>query len=294
MEVVATRTGFMRKARLEKAIHSLMGVLEGVALDGVLNPDEVSFLRMWTREHLEFADLHPINEILPPLMHALEDGVVDNEEQQDLLWLCRRLSGCSFYDEITVDLQRFHGVLAGVIADTVISKAELEALRDWMEDHPHLLCRWPFDEVGSLIHDVLLDGVVTPAEHKTLLSFFANFLAIGDDVTITSPYAAYPNIGLAGVCAVAPDIQLQGRTFCLTGSFTRHKKAEIGMLIERRQGGWTDSLSKSIHYLVVGGKGNPNWAYACYGRKVERAMEYRQAGGTILIVHEVDLLDALQ
>ena len=109
MEAVAARTGFMRKARLERAIHSLMGVLEGVALDGVLNPDEVSFLRMWTREHLEFADLHPINEILTPLMHALEDGVVDHEEQQDLLWLCRRLSGRSFYDEVTVDLQRFHG-----------------------------------------------------------------------------------------------------------------------------------------------------------------------------------------
>lgn len=41
-------------------------------------------------------------------------------------------------------------------------------------------------------------------------------------------------------------------------------------------------------------KGNPCWAYACYGRKIEKAMELRKKGAQILIVHEADFLDITQ
>lgn len=45
-------------------------------------------------------------------------------------------------------------------------------------------------------------------------------------------------------------------------------------------------------FLVVGADGNPCWAFACYGRKVEMAIDYRKQGCKLLIVHENDFWDA--
>ncbi len=49
-----------------------------------------------------------------------------------------------------------------------------------------------------------------------------------------------------------------------------------------------------MNHLVVGGDGNPCCSYACYGRKVEKAIELRKTGAEIVIVHEFDLHDAIE
>ena len=53
------------------------------------------------------------------------------------------------------------------------------------------------------------------------------------------------------------------------------------------------SVTKQVTYLVIGADGNPCWAYACYGRKVEKAVELRKQGIRILIIHENDFHDAV-
>lgn len=52
-------------------------------------------------------------------------------------------------------------------------------------------------------------------------------------------------------------------------------------------------VSSHVDYLVIGADGNPCWAYACYGRKVEKAVQLRKKGGRILLVHENDFHDAV-
>lgn len=48
-----------------------------------------------------------------------------------------------------------------------------------------------------------------------------------------------------------------------------------------------------LNYLVIGAEGNPCWAFACYGRKVEKAVELRKKGVRVVIVHENDFHDAV-
>jgi NAD-dependent DNA ligase len=50
----------------------------------------------------------------------------------------------------------------------------------------------------------------------------------------------------------------------------------------------TDSVSKKTDYLIVGDNGNPAWAFSCYGRKVEKALQMRKEGHTIVMIHEFD------
>jgi len=52
-------------------------------------------------------------------------------------------------------------------------------------------------------------------------------------------------------------------------------------------------VTRRVNYLVVGADGNPCWAYACYGRKVEKTVALRKKGSAILIVHENDVHDAI-
>ena len=59
-------------------------------------------------------------------------------------------------------------------------------------------------------------------------------------------------------------------------------------------GGMVQSaVNRKTNYLIVGTAGNPCWAYACYGRKIEEAMQLRKEGVNVVIVNETDFWDAV-
>jgi hypothetical protein len=50
---------FTSRAQLEKSVNSLLGLIEGIAIDSFINPSEVSFLNLWLDEHADLRDRHP-------------------------------------------------------------------------------------------------------------------------------------------------------------------------------------------------------------------------------------------
>jgi hypothetical protein len=288
-----TYIGFTSRSRLEKSIHSLLGLLRGISLDLKINECELHFLSNWLSEHEVLERCHPYNEIVPILRDAIEDGLVNKDEREDLIWLCKRLCSNNFYDEITTGLQQLHGLLGGVVADGIISEDELQGIQSWMEDNEQLRKRWPYDEIESLIISVMADGRIDDSEHKTLISFFAQFTEVFDDLTLNN-LSILGDSTLKGVCANKPEIVFQGARFCLTGASSRYPRAVFADKIRALGGEVVGSVSGKLNYLVIGGDGNPCWSYACYGRKVEKAIELRKAGSEILIVHEFDLHHAIE
>ena len=97
---------------------------------------------------------------------------------------------------------------------------------------------------------------------------------------------------MSGLCAVYPEIKLEGKVIAFTGISDRATRKEIGGLIALNQGVVTDEVSEA-DYLVVGSGGNPAWAFGCYRRKVELAVNLRKAGHRIVIVNEADFWDAI-
>ncbi|KAF1691970.1 BRCT domain-containing protein [Pseudoxanthomonas daejeonensis] len=283
---------FTGKARLDKSINSLLGIIEGIAIDGRINELEISYLALWLSEHREIENLHPFNELVPRVAAAMADGVLDQEEREDILWLCKRLRSREFYDQTTTDLQRLHAILGGIVADTRISEEELRGLSDWMEEHPHLKSCWPFDEIGSLITAVLADKKIDEKEHEMLHAFFSEFTALLDSRTITKAPIAESG-PIRGLCAVDPEITFLERGFCFTGSSPRFTRPQIEELVQELGGTAHATPSKKVHYLIIGAEGNPCWAFSCYGRKVEKAVKLRKAGVRVVIVHELDFHDAV-
>lgn len=284
---------FTGPQRLDKAMHTLEGMVRGLTIDSQVTDRELSLLTGWLGEHAEFADRHPFNEVIPVLHGILADGVIDEEEKADILFLCSQFAtDNTYFSQVTSDMQRLQGIVAGIAADGVITKDELEGLSEWMELYSHLRTCWPYDELEALIVAVLKDGRIDEAEQRQLLEFFGEF----------SDHVGHRAIGLTerperklitGICAVCPDIVIPDRLFCFTGKSKRCSRNELAGLVTRKGGRFSKTLVKEADFLVIGADGNPCWAFACYGRKVETAIDYRKQGCRLLIVHENDFWDVV-
>lgn len=283
---------FTGRSRLEKSINSLIGVIEGISADSIINKAEIEFLNLWLSEHQELKDCHPYNELLPVVENAIADRILTSDEKQDILWLCEKLRSTEFFDKTTADIQRLHAILGSIAADGIITEAELRGLSDWLSDHEHLKTSWPYEEVGSLITGILSDKKIDNTEQNLLKEFFTEFTSVLDSRTIVSPKLTI-NGNILGLCAVCPEITFSGSKFCFTGTSHKYTRSEFAGLIKRVGGEVVNSVSAKLNYLIIGADGNPCWAYACYGRKVEKAVELRKSGSHLLLVHENDFHDAV-
>ena len=284
---------FTGRSRLEKAVNSLLGIVEGISVDGRINNREIAFLETWLEDHREVEQTHPFNELVPVINSALADGIITDDEKQDILWLCEKLRSVEFIDAATADMQRLHAVLGGIAADGVITESELHGLSDWLTEHEHLRTLWPYDEVDSLVTVVLKDRKIDEAEHKMLLDFFREFTAVLDERTIKGP-SITEGSKLVGLCAVCPEISFEDTSFCFTGASFKYTRSVFSDVVKKLGGAVLTSVSPKLNYLIIGADGNPCWMYACYGRKVEKAVELRKQGARLLIVHENDFHDAVE
>lgn len=284
---------FTTKSRLDKSINSLLGLIEGVAIDRTINEKELAFLNAWLSEHQELRNRHPYNELIKVIEDSIADGVLTKEEQEDITWLCQKMQSNEFYDQITSDIQRLHAIVGGIASDGHISEQELMGLANWLEEHTHLKTCWPYDEIDSLITSVMQDKKIDDKEQKLLQEFFTEFVSILDNKTLTSPVVT-ENGNVIGLCAVCPEIQFEGSKFCFTGASLVYTRQTLQSTVERLGGEISTSVTKKTQYLVIGAEGNPCWSYACYGRKVEKAVELRKQGARIQIVHENDFHDAVE
>jgi len=279
---------YTKKSRHDKAVNTLLGILEGIAADKTINEKETFLLNRWIEDNGAFADRHPYNEFIPPIMLAMRDGVLSEEEHQDLLWLCRQFVSKKYYDEISAGIQQLHAVVSTIAADGVVTEAEASSLMDWISEHEHLKMCYPYDEVESVLISALKDQWIDQAEQKQLLEFFSMFSFEGLDLQIEGKVNS-----ISGICATSPEIIFNDRRFCFTGEITKIPRTELKEQTTKRGGKVVNDVSPRVDYLVIGSNGNPCWAYSCYGRKIEKAMTLRAQGARITLVHEVDFLDAI-
>jgi NAD-dependent DNA ligase len=283
-----------RRSRFDKAINTLHGILIGIAADRIVKEREQARLLTWLEEHREFQNKRPFVEIIEALNQAIADGQIDPAEQEDLIWLCEKFNNpAKYFDEATSEIQKLHGIVDGITSDGVISIEEIKSLRRWMLEHEHLSGLWPFDEIDALTMQVLADGKINREEHELLMYFFEDFVSKPGSRAVDAVTVSTPPL-IVGVCAATPEILFADRFFCFTGKSKKSSREEIRELVEKVGASFSSDVSKKLDYLIIGADGNPCWTYSCYGRKVERAVELRQQGHKLLIVHENDFWDAIE
>lgn len=296
MEAERDYRQFTKPAELHKAINTLRGLVAGINSDMAVETAEVTELVHWCQVHGWLRDRHPFSEILPVVEQACEDGVVTEDEAKDILWLCNNfVDSSSYYDMVTSSVQFLAGMLHGLLADGELSDREIGTLRSWMDANDFLAGTYPFDEINSLLYAVLEDRKITSEEKEQLMAFFGNVIDFTSSYNLSEKdfSALKEKYSIGGICAVCPEIVFPDKIYCFTGESYRAKRAEIAAVIEQLGGTVTGSVSRKTDYLVVGNAGNPCWAYACYGRKIEQAMALRKEGASVIIVNETDFWDAV-
>lgn len=290
---------FTTRQRVDKAVQTLQGLIRGITIDGELNAEEVAELLNWTREYADLIGRAPFNELKAKLDEIMADGQIDPEEQEDLLWVCRNLSPESeYYDSVTHDIQQLHGIMHGIMADGQVSIEEALGLQAWIDDHSDLKGNYPYDELDSLLTTVLKDKRIDDEEQTMLRAFFEDFIEYSFAKKVRTEgqrvKSGLPkSFTLPGICAMCPEIEFDGRVFTFTGTSTKATRKQIADQITGLGANFSPNVTSQTQYLVVGAGGNPCWAFSCYGRKVEKAVDLRKSGTSILIVHESDFWDAV-
>lgn len=297
MDTAREYRAFTKPAELHKAINTLRGIIAGITTDTTVDQSEIQELTHWCELHNHLRDRHPFSEILPVVERACEDGVITEDESKDILWVCSSFADSgAYYDAVTSTIQFLSGMIHGIMADGEISDKEVDALNAWIKANDFLGGTYPFDELNSLLSSILEDKKIDEDERNTLLAFFSNIIEFKnsfnlierDFVDLREKYS------VDGICASCPEVVLEGKTFCFTGESYRATRKEIAEIVTQFGGAFRNNVSSKTDYLIVGNAGNPCWAYACYGRKIEEAMELRKNGGHIVIVNETDFWDTVE
>jgi NAD-dependent DNA ligase len=86
----------------------------------------------------------------------------------------------------------------------------------------------------------------------------------------------------------APDVVFQGRSFCFTGVFIYGggDRSQCEAAVRARGGYCYERPNRDLNYLVIGTLAEPAWAHKTYGRKIETALELKNAGANCKIISE--------
>lgn len=285
---------YTTKSEADKAINSLKGILYGINIDNEVNESEINELKLWAKNHHSLINRNPFKEFMVIIQQTIEDKIPDVEAIEDLYWLCQKYEADNYYyNAVTTDLQTLQGICHGIISDGIINDKEIYELDKWLQQNEHLTSYYPYDELRSLILSIISDGKIDDDEKTVLKAFFKHFVKVENQQINNKIEDDIIDINIGGLCTSEPEVEFIGKTFCVTGVLNRGNRQELKNQIEKLGGITVDNVSKKTDYLIVGDNGNPAWAFACYGRKVEKALNYRKEGHTIMLIHEFDFFDIL-
>ena len=163
----------------DEALHSLVGLLRGVWMDGVVNDDEIQLLLDWTSSHRHLESEAPFDQFLPELDKVLEDKVFEHGELDELFWM---IEGYKMTSDVFLgsesDATKLEGLLRAVVADGEVSVSELKGIHDWFSFQKSSDGVTPeFQEVSDLLDEAMQQQEVSEETLANLLNVFRGLLA---------------------------------------------------------------------------------------------------------------------
>lgn len=171
------------------------------------------------------------------------------------------------------------GLSKGLIADGKIVQAEVEFLLSWLiqnqqSDHPVILNL--LDKVGAILED----GVVDKEEASELLTLLQNLSGDTSEIGELAKTSSLP------IDHPTPKVEFENKNFLFTGTFAFGTRSKCEDQIKSLGGKPIKNVTKALNYLILGTYVTDSWAHENFGRKIEKAMEYREDGQDLIIITE--------
>jgi NAD-dependent DNA ligase len=178
------------------------------------------------------------------------------------------------------------GLSKGILADGTVNQAEAEYLLNWLQqnrqasDNPVVL------NLLEKVSNMLEDGILDKDESLELLGVLQN---VSGESPVFGEIAKTTSLPLNNPI---PEIVFQGKSFLFTGTCAFGNRRECQAVVERLGGQNVSGVSKSLDYLVLGTYVTDSWIHESFGRKIEKAVGYRENGVPIVIMSEEQWIEA--
>lgn len=179
------------------------------------------------------------------------------------------------------DLSELLGLAKGVLADGVVNESEADFVRQWVQAHPDAVGQWPVSVLQERLCRIYDDGRIDETERRDLAELLSSLVGgragiiVGEDAATDLPVDPPP-----------PQFIWSGSVFVFTGQFAFGPRRECERYVARLGGVCEQTVTRRTNYLVIGTFGSRDWVHTPFGRKIEKAVEYRTAGQSLAIVNE--------
>jgi NAD-dependent DNA ligase len=172
------------------------------------------------------------------------------------------------------------GISKGLIADGKVDQSEAEFLLTWLaqsslaSDNPIII------NLLEKLQVMLEDGVLDSDESAELFTLLHSITGDSSEFGELSKTTSLP------INKPVPDVTFQGMTFLFTGTCAFGTRKQCQVATESLGGATAKGVTKSLNYLVLGTYVTDSWVHENFGRKIEKAMTYREKGVPLMIITE--------
>jgi len=173
------------------------------------------------------------------------------------------------------------GISKGIIADGIVTEAEACFLKQWIEQNPEAVLQFPGKHLAERLARIFADGKVTPDEQRELYELLSQLTGnTGAIVTVESKSTRLI------FDEPEPTIEFPAKAFSFTGKFVSGTRNWCAEQVVNRGGVFHEKPLRETTFLIVGTGGSRDWVHSTFGRKIEKALEFRQKYGTKIVAEE--------
>ncbi|MFP4610647.1 MAG: BRCT domain-containing protein [Thiohalophilus sp.] len=172
------------------------------------------------------------------------------------------------------------GLSKGVLADGKVDQIEAEFLQNWLAqsrqvtDNPIIL------NLLEKVDSMLSDGVLDQEESDELMGLLQKISGEKSELGELAKTSSLP------VNKPMPDIVFEGNYFLFTGTCAFGTRKQCQEAVKSLGGLNAKGVTKSLNFLILGTYVTDSWAHETFGRKIEKAIDYRDKGVPLAIVTE--------
>lgn len=172
------------------------------------------------------------------------------------------------------------GLSKGITADGKVDQAEAEFLLTWLVQNQQACDNPIIANLVSKVAEVLDDGVLDREEALELFALLEKFTGEPSEFGELAKSTSLP------VDEPAPIMIFEETSFLFTGQCIFGTRKRCQEAVESLGGINAKSVTKKLDYLVLGKYVTSSWAHETFGRKIEKAIEYREKNVPLMIVTE--------
>lgn len=258
--------------KLSTNINNLYGMVQVLIYNQSSTQKQLNLLNSWLQENMKYNHYPLFDDITKKITSIVDKGCVNGEDKEKLSTI-ESVNQSNIYKPNTLKTQVLQGIIKIITADNKITHEELKYLDSWLDQNKSLKGTYPYDKIVEITTSLLKKNTVGENEYINVSKMFLELL---------SP-----------IKTTVESLDLEGKTYCLTGDFKHGNKAKIVSILEKRGLIKKNCVSYKLDYLFVGDYGSPAWKYGNIGGKIVKAQQIIDKGAKIKTISEKNLFNEL-